>query len=68
MQDGYAQSLERLRTGNFMNEMAVVGNICLLSSDLGDKTANIPIYVDQAESVLLLITAQTLMLATHTTS
>lgn len=51
-----------------MNEMAVVGNICLLSSDLGDKTANIPIYVDQAESVLLLITAQTLMLATHTTS
>ena len=50
-----------------MDEMAVVINICSFSSSSGSKTANIPIYVDQAEPVLLLITVQTLVLATRKT-
>lgn len=49
-----------------MGEMAVVGNNYWFFSHLTETVANIPIYVDQAESILLLITVETVSLAAST--
>ena len=68
VQNHNAQSLEGLRARNLVSEMAVVEFNCWLISCLSDKAANTPVYVDQAESVLLYVAIKSAVLATRSTS